>query len=742
MLFQKAKWIGYITGVSEKNAEHGAPSPFLRKCFNASKVKKAEIRITSLGLFKAYLNGKELGADVLLPGWTDYNKRIYYYIFDITDKIRKKNCIGVILGDGWYMGNIAWFGRMHYGDYPLKLLAEIVLDYGEGKQDLIVTDDTWQASSGYIVYSDILNGEFHDGRLRVGNFSSYNYVCNWDKAQIQNDICLQPQAAVCEPTVINRKFKAKKISDSGNTAIYDCEQNFAGIIRAVIVGKEGTKIRFRYAEMLYPDGSFYTENLRTAKASDYYICAGKGKEVFQPLFTYHGFRYIEVTIDGPAKIVSLCGYAIYNCLRETGSFNCSDPIVNKIYENAFWSQRSNFVSLPTDCPQRDERLGWTGDAQIFCGSAMFNMRCDKFFEKYLTDIRDAQAENGMVDCVAPSVRKDFDGVKGAAGWGDAIAVIPYTHYVMYGDKEIIMQNLGSVKKWLKYCLDTSNNLICPSKGYGDWLNVSDETDKSVLATAFFAYSTLLAAKMCRIVQDKESDVFFKLYEDIKAAFISNFVDGDYRIKSDTQTCYLIAYSFGLLDLNQAKKPLLEAIARKNNHLSAGFIGIKYLLPTLCEMGESALAYELITKITYPSWGYSVINGATTIWERWNSYTKECGFADIRMNSFNHYSMGSCVEWIYKYVLGIMPCEEPDYAGFKRVKMRPFMDKTGKISEAGGFYDSINGKIEVKWKNNKELYFYEAKIPKSIEVEFEFPEFDIIEQRKAGDKYLYLLKKSI
>lgn len=734
----KPKWIGYYTEKNKIYTDFGAPSPFFRKCFNAENVKRAQLNISSLGLFKAYINGKEVDNDILLPNWTDFNKRVYYYSFDITHLIKENNCIGVILGDGWYTGNIAWFGREKYGNYPLKLWAEIILTFKDGKEKKIITDTTWKANKGHILYSDIINGEYHDNRLSKGDFSLPGYTdTDWSNANIQQNVNIIPQKAICPPTRIKERLECKKISECNNIYVYDCSQNFAGIIKAHIKGEKGAIVRFKYGEMLNEDGTVYTDNLRKAMATDYYVCSGGENETFQPLFTYHGFRYIEVKIEGNAEIEKITGLAIYNDIKTTGHFECSDGNINKLFNNILWSQKSNFIAVPTDCPQRDERLGWTGDAQVFCRSAMYNMDCKLFFEKYLIDVNDAQTEEGMIESVAPNIKTDFDAVNGSAAWGDVITVLPYNHYLMYKDKKIIRDNIKACKKWIDFCLHNSENYIRPAKGYGDWLNIDDETDKSVLSTAFFAYSCLLTYKMLKIINENNSSYYYDLYENIKKAFVEKFIYEDNKILSDTQTCYLLAYTFKLMPKEDIKPHLMRTLQRKNNHLSCGFVGVKYLLPVLCDIGETDTAYEVFTKTTYPSWCYSVLNEATTIWERWNSYTKEKGFASKTMNSFNHYSLGSCAEWIYRYVLGIEFLESGDCLN---LVIKPFIDTSGKINFAQGWYETQYGKIKINWQNNNKTLTLNAEIPNKIKHCFDLTSYKVLSRKKDKNIYTFVLEK--
>lgn len=732
---KKAKWIG-LNGISNglANDLHGGPSPYFRREFvRREGLVKAILEITALGMFKAYLNGKEIDNDLFLPGFTNYDIRVPVIRYDLTDLLSEVNCLGIVLGDGWYAGrNGLVMRRQVYGKRPL-LCATLTLEYAD-RVETIVTDKDWRASYGAIRYSDRFHGEWIDNRFSLGDFSKYGYdASHWKQSKVYEPQCGILEPARCENSKKMELLVPKLVRSLDGKAIYDFGQNFSGILRAVLRGNRGEKVTFRHAEILDFDGCLYTDNLRKAANTDTYICSGEPTETFEPLFTSHGFRYAE--ISGDVQILELYGVVVYTAMRRTGTFECSDPIVNKIYQNALWTQKSNFLSIPTDCPQRDERLGWTADAQIFCGSAMFNMDCERFFLKYLTDVRDAQTEDGAVTILAPI--KDFNGFLGIPAWADAICVIPYHHYLMYGNISVLRENIDSVKRWIQYCVCNSVDYIRPAIGYGDWLNVDCETDKSVIATAYFAYSVRLAEQMCRWLGDADSAFMSDLYQKIKRAFLAKFVLRDGKIRSDTQTAYLLAYSFGLMPARRMKPHLLRKIAERNNHLSTGFIGIKFLLPTLCDIGESELAYELICKRSYPSWGYSIDNGATTIWERWNSFSYEHGLENAEMNSFNHYSLGACCEWMYRYVLGIVP--EIESPGFQAVCIRPYIDVSGRVRSSSGSYLTAFGNIAVNWTFDGDTCLFRATVPKQIKTRFQFPGFRIQKKNRKESTYCYVLR---
>lgn len=761
-----AFWINYETGEPKGALDrYGNPAPYFRKAFSLKeKPKKAVLRLGAMGVVKAYINGEAAADDYMTPGFADYRKRLPVYEFDVTDRLGVNNAIGLVAGDGWavgYMGNDMY--RNNWCD-RIFVMAELIVEYADGTKEKICTDDNWLASTGEILRTDNYMGEFIDHRLDLGDFSAPDYDDSaWktvaaitmedrfqsDKSKRNYDQYVDRDCALYrfnfnrkaelarQPfvTVKHRLSPINSYKDKNGNTVYDFGQNMVGVVSARVTAKSGTRLTFRYGEMLRADGTVYTENLRRAEATDVYISAGGEKEKFRPLFTFHGFRYMEVATDGEAKIEDVTGEVMYTDLKKTGEFICSDEVVNKLYQNVVWGQRGNFLSVPTDCPQRDERLGWTGDAQIFVGSAMFNMDCKAFYEKYACDLRDSQYGNGAVGGVAPHV-PHFDyteeGDRLAAGWADAITVIPYEHYVTYGDKRILTDNIGAMKAFVRFCRDTSDGLIRPeADNYGDWLNVGSETDKSVLNTLYFAYSASLTVRACRIIGDCDEAEFAALYEDIRRAFRSAFVEADGTIKSDTQTAYLLAYAFGIATEDEIKSHLVRKIHEANDHLATGFLGVKFLLPVLCEIGESELCYKILTNRTYPGWGYSVVNGATTIWERWNSYTTEHGFGDVRMNSFNHYSFGSCCEWMFKYCLGISPVESDP--GFRKVLVRPFVDFSGKLTSASGSYECAYGKIAVKWAVTGRTARFEIAIPAGVTPIYDFSAYE--SAKKEGNAWI-------
>lgn len=743
-----SKWITYTTGeYKDADAPYGNPSPYFRKEFDLSGVvKKAEIWISALGVYKLYLNGAPVADDYLSPGWVDYTQKLPLISYDITERIAARNAIGVVLGDGWAVGHIGsnyTFKRNNYTD-RLEFTLTVKITYEDGRGETVITDQSWKATTGEILRSDIYMGEFVDHRRSLGDFSIVGYDDSaWDAVEVpvfKFSRNLYLQTLGIPPVVVKHTFVPAVVSCENGKTLYDVGQNMAGVLRCVFRGERGAKIILRHGEML-KDGALYTENLRKAEATDIYILSGDGDEEFRPLFTYHGFQYAEITVEGNAEIVSVTAEAMYTDLVSTGHFSCSDEIVNKIFENALWGQRDNFMSVPTDCPQRDERLGWTGDSQVFCQTAMYNMDCDQYYRKYLADIRDAQLGNGVIPCVAPVPRVGsyaYTGRDAAAGWSEAIGEIPYTHFKMYGDLSVLRDNFAALKRLLAYYeMDSTDDLRAGGNMYGDWLSVGETSDLSVIANLYYAHAAWLAAWFARQLHDAEqAETYAALFERIKAAFRAAYVDADGKILSDTQSVYVIGYRFGLIDAHEAKTNLVRKLKESNNHLTTGFLGVKYLLPVLCDLGLTDEAYDMLTKRDYPGWGYSILNGATTIWEHWDSYTKEKGFLP-GMNSFNHFSLGSCVEWMYEYCLGLRPDET--VGGCRKLTLMPYFDRSGKITAANGHYDTAFGRIIAAWERQHEGFVYTVSVPKEIDCSFAFPNGEIVSETHEGEKHVFLVK---
>ena len=716
-------------------------SPYFRKIINLTQpVQKARLYITAKGLYEARINGQNVSTATFAPGWTDYNHRIQYQTYDVTTQLQAgENALGVILGSGWYCGYVGFkddHSYHHYGTEP-AFLYQLQIDYSDGSNETFISNASWLSTTGPIIYSDFLAGEIYDARRELAGWDQPGYADEqWAGVQSLPGDNIPLIAEHNEPVRVTEILRPRHINEvRPGTFIFDLGQNMVGWVRLRVTGRAGTRVQLRFAEILNPDGTIYTTNLRSARATDTYILKGEGEEIFEPHFTFHGFRYVEVTgYPGQPELDSITGCVIHSDTPATGSFTCSSPLVNQLQHNIIWGQRGNFLSVPTDCPQRDERLGWMGDAQIFVRTASYNMDVAAFFSKWMDDVEDAQTEDGGFSDVAPRLIVQTNG---APAWGDAGIIVPWTIYQMYGDTQIIERHYDAMVHWLNY-LDKANpdhlwrnNL---NNNYGDWLSIAADTPKDVLATAYFAYDAQLLAQMARAIGREEDALRFEqLYRDICSAFCQAFVDQDGRIQGATQTVYVVALQMNLLpsDLRPvAARHLVEAIEAKNWHLSTGFVGVGYLCPVLTEAGYPDIAYRLLNNDTFPSWGYSIRHGATTIWERWDGWTEEKGFQDPGMNSFNHYSLGSIGQWLYQYVAGIdVDRKQP---GFQDIRIQPYPG--GGLTEVKATYHSLHGLISSAWTQDEGRFTLQVSIPANTRATISLPASNpeaILESGKAA-----------
>jgi alpha-L-rhamnosidase len=698
-----------------------APSPYLRKEFPLDKpVRRARLYATARGVYELHLNGSRVGDDVLAPGWTDYDRRVQYQTYDVTPLLAEgQNALGAVLGDGWYAGFVG-FDPKHrgalYGARP-QLLAQLDVEYEDGSKERIATEGSWRCSEGPILHSDLLMGESYDAREEMPGWSDPGFDDSaWYgvKAEEVGDTNLvaQPDGGIR----VTEELGAKSVTEpEDGVYVFDMGKNMVGWVRLRVEGEAGTEITLRHAEALNPDGTLYTTNLRAARASDRYVLKGDGEEVYEPRFTFHGFRYVEVTgYPGEPQPEAVTGRVVHSATPPTGSFECSNQMVNELQQNILWGQRGNFLSVPTDCPQRDERLGWMGDAQVFVRTASFNMDVAAFFEKWMADVEDAQSPEGAFPDVAPLLTGSglMDLSRGAPAWGDAGIIVPWSIYRTYGDTRIVERHYDAMARWMEYLHEANPDLIRKNRmgnNYGDWLSPrGDHTPKHLLATAYWAYDAKLMAEMAEAIgRTGDAKEYRSLSQRIAAAFNEVFVSPDGRIEGDTQTCYLLALHMGLLPEDHrpaAAEYLVRTIEREDWHLSTGFVGVGYLCPVLTETGHTDVAYRLLLNDTYPSWGYTIKNGATTIWERWDGWTEENGFQSPNMNSFNHYSLGSVGEWLYRYVAGI----DLGSPGYGHIVIRP--RPGGGLTYARGEYDAVRGRISSSWKIEDGRFSLEVLIP--------------------------------
>ncbi len=693
-----------------------SPSPYLRKAFRIAKpVRRARVYATALGVYELHLNGALASTDLFAPGWTDYRKRIQYQTYDATSLLKTgDNVIGVVLGDGWYAGAIGWeLQRHHYGPYPLGFRAELHVDYTDGTTDVIRTDETWKGASGPIMMSDPLAGEIYDARKELTGWSAPRFDdASWKMVERVSPPGAPVVAQASQPVRRMLELPAKQIAEpQPGTYIFDLGQNMVGWVRLKVDAPSGTAVRLRFAEMLQPNGTIYTENLRLAKATDTYIARGGGQETFEPHFTFHGFRYVEVTgYPGRPSLDAITGIVIHSATPEAGTFETSSAMVNQLQHNIVWGQRGNFLSIPTDCPQRDERLGWMGDAEIFARTACFNMDVAAFFTKWVQDVEDGQSVEGGFPDVAPRLVATNNA---APAWGDAGVIVPWTMFTCYEDRRMLERHYDAMQKWIAYIQRANPDLLWRShrnNDYGDWVSIESDTPKDVLATAFFAQSARLVGRAAHAI-GRESDAAYyeSLFQKIKTAFNNAYVDAEGHVEGRTQTSYTLALEFDLLPDDKraaAVGHLVAAVDEKNGHLSTGFVGVRHLLPALTHGGRLDVAYQLLNNDTFPSWGYSIKNGATTIWERWDGWTDTKGFQTPTMNSFNHYSFGSVGEWLYRVVAGIDT--DPDTPGYRRIVIHP--RPGGGLTFARATYRSIRGPIASGWKKAGDQFELDVELP--------------------------------
>lgn len=709
-----------------------APVPMIRKSFELdAELIAAQLHITALGLYEAEINGTPIGDQVFAPGWTDYRKRVSVQTWDVTEQIGQgENVLGVILGDGWYCGHVAWIGRRGYGDRP-ALRACLELDLADGSKQLIASDPSWLCSTGAILQSDFLMGEEYDARLEQVGWSLPGFQdADWRETSV---VELEQEPELCEaiaPPV--RRIEEIKPDVLGEKSIwlhrkriYDFRQNFSGRIRVRIDAPRGTVIRFRYAEVLNPDGTIYTENLRSARATDIYVCAGAGEVCWEPRFTFHGFRYVEVDVSQleSDSTLELTGVVLHSDTRPTGTFQCSNSLLNQLQKNIVWGQKGNFLEVPTDCPQRDERLGWTGDAQVFIRTACFNMDVREFFHKWMRDARDAQSPRGGIPPVIPNNGYVPGQEDGGPAWSDANVICPWVIYLCYADRKILEDHYASMQLYLEFLRDHQSIDLIRShpdldswRGYGDWLaldgssGLEGQTPKDLIGTAYFAHVAELMAKIARVLgRPEEGEQYDALHREIVAAFQNRFIAPGGLLVSATQTAYVLALKFGLFPESMradAAAELVRDIKKRDYHLSTGFVGTPHLLDVLEESGHLDVAYRLLEQETFPSWLFPVKNGATTVWERWNGWTPEDGFQDCSMNSFNHYAYGAVGAWMVRSAAGLDL--DPEVPGYRHIVFRP--NPGGSLTWAEAGLETPIGRTSIRWDLDSEKLKIRLEVP--------------------------------
>ena len=704
----KARW---IESAQDEGAKASQPSPMLRGTFAVKgKVRSARAYVTSLGLYELEINGTRVGDQLLTPGWTSYKKRLQYQTYDVTSLLRPgENAIGAALGDGWYRGFLAWSDRRAvYGD-RLALLGQLRIEYEGGRVETVGTDGTWKSATGPIRASDIYNGETYDARLERPGWSRTGYDDkDWAPVRV-----VEPEKraliAPAGPPVrrIEEVRPVKVLKTPAGETVFDMGQNMVGHVRLKVRGPAGTTVTLRHFEVLDKAGNVYTANLRVAKQQVTYVLKGGADEVYEPHFTFQGFRYVAVAgWPGEPTLDALTGVVVHSDMPVTGQLTTSNPLLDQLQHNIRWGQKGNFVDVPTDCPQRDERLGWTGDAQVFSRTAAFNMDVAGFFTKWLGDVAADQQADGAVPFVIPDVlSKNGTGASASAAWADAAVIIPWNMYLAYGDTRLLERQYPSMKAWVEYMRRQAGDKDLWTTGFhfGDWLafatTASDypgaTTGKDLIATAFYAHSTDLLQRTAAVLGKKdEAAQYAALVPRIKEAFVREFVTAAGRVGENTQTAYALALQFDLLpeDLRKEAARRLAAEVKARGHLTTGFVGTPYLCHVLSRYGYTGVAYRLLNRQEYPSWLYPVKQGATTIWERWDGQKPDGSFQDPGMNSFNHYAYGAIGEWMYRVVAGLEL--DPQEPGYKHVLVQP--QPGGGLTSAEARLQTLYGEAASGW----------------------------------------------
>jgi len=759
----------------DTNALYLPPAHQFRKEFTAAKtVKRATIYATALGIYELYLNGQRVGDARFAPGWTDYHHRAYYQTYDVTSLVQSGgNALGAWVADGWYAGYVGFgllagigtekTGRDIYGKAP-TLMAQLEIEYTDGTREIIPTDKTWKVTGeGPVREGDFLMGETYDARKETTGWAQpcfddakwepaipaqengpvpatfYEYA-NGDQPGGKTEVSGHPvdlgfqrpaklEAFPGLPVRPIQEIKPVAITSPTNGVyIFNLGQNFAGIVRLKVKGPAGTEIQLRYGEMLHPDGRLMTENLRKARATDHYILRGdRHGEEWTPRFTFHGFQYVELTgYPGKPSKDAITGIVLHSDTPLTSGFECSDPMANRLFQNVVWTQRANFVDLPTDCPQRDERLGWMGDAQIYAHCATLNADVAAFYTKWLREVMEAQRPSGTFPgyCPFPFQHSwDF-----GTAWCDAGVICPWTIWQAYGDTRIIERCWPFMVKFMDWREATSTNYlgIVHGNDWGDWLSFGKKTPLEYVDTVYFAYTAKLMSDMAAAIgKTTEAAEYAHLFQHIKAVFDEKYLQPDGSLTVDNETAYALALYMDLIPAELRAKSgkiladkLRAGETEKNSGMTTGFLGTRPLLPVLTSVGENDLAVRHFQSRKFPSWGYEVEQGATTIWERWNGFTKEFGFGgpdgkqNASMNSFAHYSFGAVCEWMLNELAGI----QSDGPGYDKIIIHPHPPAPGSNPErkpiewVKAHYDSIHGHIASEWRRTKDKLELKVEIP--------------------------------
>ncbi len=756
----QAQWISFKDdrklAISPDQVEVHPPRHYRREFIAGRELRKAMVYATALGIYDLRINGAAVSDALFTPGWSDYVHRVYYNTFDVTALLKSgPNVVAATVADGWYSGYLGYgllvgygpnkCGRYIYGTTP-ALLVQLELSYTDGSTERILTDSSWKTATGPVTGTDMLMGESYDARLELGAWDRAGYddrqwaaavaaESNPGRTAIFHDkngtreINLgfakpaKMQAYPAEPVRTTEELKPVKLTEqSPGVWIFDMGQNFSGVVRLKVRGAAGTKVTLRHGEMLHPDGRLMTENLRRAKAVDEYTLRGGGDyESWTPHFTYHGFQFVELTgLTEKPSLETLTGVVRHSDTPMVSEFECSDPMVNQLFKNVTWTQRANFFELPTDCPQRDERFGWTGDAQIYARTATLNADVAAFFTKWLYDLEEAQLPNGAYPDYAPYPMMHGKPKQGfGTAWMDAGIICPFTVYLAYGDLRVIRDHYASMQRFIQFRQKNSPDFLGVNVGntWGDWLSLKEQTPIEYIDTVYFAYSVQLMAQMAAAIgEDADAAEYTALAGKIRSAFQGKYLNPDGTLKVETQSAYALALKAALVPetLNRACAAKLAEMIRANDGcMRTGFLGTQPLLLVLSQHGQNDLAVQLLQNRKFPSWGYEVENGATSIWERWDSYSKEKGFASVSMNSFSHYAFGAVCEWMFRYLAGI----DTDGPGYRAIVIAPHPPAVNPdhepIRRVKAAYRSVRGLIRSEWVRQGERFELSVTVPPNV-----------------------------
>jgi alpha-L-rhamnosidase len=719
------------------------PSPLLRKTFEPETsghggVKSAYLYVSALGDYEMYINGVRTGNHQLAPEWTDYYNRVQYQVYDLTGKIRTgENILSAILADGWYLGKLGpvrWTGgqlfpfRGFYG-YDRRLIAQLHLELEDGHRQVIATDGSWKINpDGFILSADNFTGETIDARKRIPGWELPGFDDSaWANVYVDTGMQKNLEAQKNEPIRIHHELEPVEITRWNDKYIVNFGQNIAGWCALKVKGKAGDVVTLRHGEWINDDGSLYTHGLGHAKETDVFILSG-GDDYFEPRFTYHGFQYAEISgLKEPPTSGTITAKAVASDPEVTGTFACSNPKLNQLFSNILWTQRNNLHSIPTDCPQRDERCGWLGDAQVFCQNSIFNMNMAAFYTKFIKDMRDAVAPNGQFYSIVPSVKHGKFGMDwyGGPAWADAGVIVPWQVYENYADRRALEEHYEAMKRFVESVYSDNPGFLWKKhkSNYNDWLNANtfsnppDNYDNTrgampgdVFNTAFFANSARLLSEIASVLGHGEDAVKYReLTDNIADAFVKNFVKEDGKIDGDVQGAYALALHFDLLPGHlqaPAFTHLLRCIEEYDYRISTGFVTTLMMMKELVRRGRVDIAYRLLESERFPSWIYAINQGATTVWERWDAYVKGRGIHPSGMNSFDHYSIGAIGEWMYRYILGINP--DANHPGYEHFTIHPRLG--GTLTWAKGSYNSIRGQIASSWKIENGQFLLDVTVP--------------------------------